>query len=703
MGKNIRSEERTNIFGDKYTVHYDEHGNKIGTSEKRKNIFGDEYTAHYDKNSNKTGTSENRKNIFGDEYTAHYDKYSNNVGTSEKRTNIFGDEYVAHYDNMGNKVGESYNQTDIFGNSYSQYYGSDNSSGSGSYSDPYSNPYSNPYTGSSYSDPYATKQVTAPKKRETYKMTGGSNSISDATLKKFNSAKLNDEMFKAFAWYVSGLLKNKKVPFDRKVAGAGLWKTNTYSESYESENHYKDEETTTYLCEHGFAWEIEVRSGSEIGRYEKYSCEKERIKESLIDYLLDKNGIAFSSRDFANMPSELKDRILAEYENSKSAIDAGRKSIHFNNVVSDIQKNPNYYQKAERFPIGPVLLIVAWIIESIFLFTTNLPSGETSVILAILGLWLISRYKEYLRYTVAMSGFIFACAVGSASFINPVPAMVVCSILAVAVVFVLFERVGPNYNQKMTETCKEGIIVASASELVAVLNLPAVAHTINNTLGVVNANTGICKFIYISLAIWGLVGLVQFIIHMYKKASDKNKDEKSRLMVRSHLWCLLFGLIPPVIMLILQFIPPLIGLGISIIALITICIKTIKMQSYPKMASRLIAFPTVFCIFMGMFSNCTGYGLQKIFDSIYCGFILDFFKGFGGILKPVTMTLAAPVNEAIYYLINLGHGIPGSVLDYIESASKVTPLFAFIVVSVVCSIGGAIAKKRNTSKAAKNK
>ena len=45
MGK---SEEKTNIWGDKYTVHYDDDGNKTGESVEKTDMWGDAYIEHTD-------------------------------------------------------------------------------------------------------------------------------------------------------------------------------------------------------------------------------------------------------------------------------------------------------------------------------------------------------------------------------------------------------------------------------------------------------------------------------------------------------------------------------------------------------------------------------------------------------------------------------------------------------------------------------
>ncbi len=117
------SEEKTTIFGDKYTQHYDKDGKEVSTSEEKTTIFGDKYTQHYDNDRRDTGTSEEKTTILGDHYTQHYDNDRRDIGTSEEKTTILGDHYTQHYDNDRRDIGTSENKTTIFGDRYTQHRG----------------------------------------------------------------------------------------------------------------------------------------------------------------------------------------------------------------------------------------------------------------------------------------------------------------------------------------------------------------------------------------------------------------------------------------------------------------------------------------------------------------------------------------------------------------------------------------------------
>ncbi|MBR5228248.1 MAG: hypothetical protein IKV96_00250 [Firmicutes bacterium] len=162
----IRSEKRTDMFGDEYIVHYDRSGRQVGRSEQRKDMFGQTYTQHFDANGKTIGTSQERQGLFGTTFTQHFDSKGHITGTSEKRTDMFGWDYIQHSDNTGRITGISEQRTDILGQPYTQTTGtfgstsgsransSSSSSGysgsSGSYSSGY-NSTSSSYSGSSTS------------------------------------------------------------------------------------------------------------------------------------------------------------------------------------------------------------------------------------------------------------------------------------------------------------------------------------------------------------------------------------------------------------------------------------------------------------------------------------------------------------------------------------------------------------------------
>lgn len=118
--KSGRSEEKTDIFGNKYTEHYDADGKSVGRSEERSGIFGT-YTQHYDRDGKKAGTSEERTSVFGD-YTQHYDADGKRGGTSRYTSDIFGQRYTQHYDQADSKSGTSERRSSLAG-SYTQHYG----------------------------------------------------------------------------------------------------------------------------------------------------------------------------------------------------------------------------------------------------------------------------------------------------------------------------------------------------------------------------------------------------------------------------------------------------------------------------------------------------------------------------------------------------------------------------------------------------
>lgn len=56
---------------------------------------------------NRGGYSVKRKRFLGGDYIEHYDDSGQKIGTSEVKTGFFGDKYVQHYDEAGRKAGYS--------------------------------------------------------------------------------------------------------------------------------------------------------------------------------------------------------------------------------------------------------------------------------------------------------------------------------------------------------------------------------------------------------------------------------------------------------------------------------------------------------------------------------------------------------------------------------------------------------------------
>ncbi|NWG52289.1 MAG: DUF1311 domain-containing protein [Hydrogenophilaceae bacterium] len=117
------SKVKTDLFGKKYIQHYDDRGDKAGTSEFKQDLFGDEYVQHYDDRGDKSGTSEAKRDLFGDEYEQHYNRSGDKAGTSERKRDLFGDEYTQHYDRRGDKAGTSERKRDFFGDEYVEHRG----------------------------------------------------------------------------------------------------------------------------------------------------------------------------------------------------------------------------------------------------------------------------------------------------------------------------------------------------------------------------------------------------------------------------------------------------------------------------------------------------------------------------------------------------------------------------------------------------
>ena len=91
-----KSEERTDFWGNKTTVHYDDDGKKTGESREEKTFLGDQRTVHYDNSGSKVGESCEEKTFLGDQRTVHYEKSGKKIGQSENEKTFLGDRYTNH-------------------------------------------------------------------------------------------------------------------------------------------------------------------------------------------------------------------------------------------------------------------------------------------------------------------------------------------------------------------------------------------------------------------------------------------------------------------------------------------------------------------------------------------------------------------------------------------------------------------------------
>jgi hypothetical protein len=113
-----RTEERTTIFGRKYSVTTDNEGKEISRSEEKEKLFGGKYVEKKDKDGNIIFTSEMKEKFFGGKYTEHKDSQGNVIGTSEEKDKFFGGKVIENKDIEGNVVSTSEKKKDLFGGEY---------------------------------------------------------------------------------------------------------------------------------------------------------------------------------------------------------------------------------------------------------------------------------------------------------------------------------------------------------------------------------------------------------------------------------------------------------------------------------------------------------------------------------------------------------------------------------------------------------
>jgi len=119
------SEKKTDSWGNEYTQHYDDSGNKVGWSEIKTDAWGSSYEQHYDQDGDKSGWSESKNDAWSNSYDQHCDQEGSKAGWSESKTDAWGGSYEQHYDQDSTKRGWSESRTDAWGNPYEQAYNQD--------------------------------------------------------------------------------------------------------------------------------------------------------------------------------------------------------------------------------------------------------------------------------------------------------------------------------------------------------------------------------------------------------------------------------------------------------------------------------------------------------------------------------------------------------------------------------------------------
>ncbi len=95
------SEEKTGLFGDKYTEHRNADYEVEGRSEEKTDLFADKYIEHRNAEHEVIGRSEEKTGLFGDKYIEHRNAEHEVDGRSEEKTGLFGDKYTEHRGTAG--------------------------------------------------------------------------------------------------------------------------------------------------------------------------------------------------------------------------------------------------------------------------------------------------------------------------------------------------------------------------------------------------------------------------------------------------------------------------------------------------------------------------------------------------------------------------------------------------------------------------
>lgn len=120
-----KSRKKKDWLGRSYVQHYDNAGNKVGTSRQKKSLFGKNYTQHYNQSGEKVSKSRSKTTLLGAPFKQHYDSSKQRAGLSKGREDVFCRPYTQHYEQGGDKAGVSKQRSDWLGRPYTEHLNQD--------------------------------------------------------------------------------------------------------------------------------------------------------------------------------------------------------------------------------------------------------------------------------------------------------------------------------------------------------------------------------------------------------------------------------------------------------------------------------------------------------------------------------------------------------------------------------------------------
>lgn len=113
-----RSENRQDLFGNEYVVHFDDTGKEVGRSRTEEKLFGGEVTKTYDNDGNLTSRTEEEESLFGKNRAVTRSKSGDVEAITTKEATLFGEDHLVTRDTTGQVVSRTYEREGFFGNKY---------------------------------------------------------------------------------------------------------------------------------------------------------------------------------------------------------------------------------------------------------------------------------------------------------------------------------------------------------------------------------------------------------------------------------------------------------------------------------------------------------------------------------------------------------------------------------------------------------
>ena len=281
----------------------------------------------------------------------------------------------------------------------------------------------------------ASKPEPEPDAGEHMQYKGSYSSVKKEELDALDSAKLEGEDARCFAWCAAQELKKKGVPFYKKIEGENCWKLQVYSETYGTSAREEETEDETVLTENGIERSGHIRTYYRPHGKPTIDGKWEDCLPSarLIDLFLKKNNVDFSSKKYAAM-SETERNRLVDWK-KVSAKQKNIKKHREKELFLDHQKQAYWlYSDEMRLDKSWYFMLCVFLCGAITLVVPDLNTASRfTILLVCIGSWLILHPAENFTGHAMLGVVSFSCAILTMSAYRPAPFLLFVFVMGVMI------------------------------------------------------------------------------------------------------------------------------------------------------------------------------------------------------------------------------------------------------------------------------